>query len=68
MHIFYSSVRVDCGDPGTLANGIKVGSNYTLGQLVHYHCDRGYLIRGSMTIRCHTSGRWTSSAPTCYGK
>ena len=48
-------------------------SGYVLNELLYYHCDDGYEIRGPETRECRESagnatGRWTGFTPTCEGR
>ncbi|XP_078580606.1 uncharacterized protein LOC144864418 isoform X3 [Branchiostoma floridae x Branchiostoma japonicum] len=53
-----------CGDPGAPVNGNRVGS-YFVGNTVTFSCSAGYIIQGSATATCQSSGQWTSAVPTC---
>ncbi|XP_040823013.1 CUB and sushi domain-containing protein 1 [Ochotona curzoniae] len=58
---------VSCGDPGTLANGIQFGSDFTFNKTVSYQCNPGYLMEPATgsTIRCIQDGSWNQSKPLC---
>ncbi|XP_078301352.1 CUB and sushi domain-containing protein 1 isoform X1 [Panthera onca] len=58
---------ISCGDPGTLANGIQFGTDFTFNKTVSYQCDPGYLLEPvtSSTIRCTKDSTWNNSKPTC---
>ena len=56
---------VDCGDPGTPANGVKLGSAITYKSIVSYACETGYAMRGGSQRTCQASGEWTGSLPLC---
>ncbi|XP_005562578.3 CUB and sushi domain-containing protein 1 isoform X1 [Macaca fascicularis] len=58
---------ISCGDPGTLANGIQFGTDFTFNQTVSYQCNPGYLMEPvtSATIRCTKDGTWNQSKPVC---
>ena len=59
---------VDCGDPGTLANGFRIGSNQNFGNEVSYRCDFGFQLSGSQTRSCQSNGRWSGTLPVCMSK
>ncbi|XP_003271454.2 CUB and sushi domain-containing protein 1 [Nomascus leucogenys] len=58
---------ISCGDPGTLANGIQFGNDFTFNKTVSYQCNPGYLMEPvtSATIRCTKDGTWNQSKPVC---
>ncbi|KAF3825616.1 hypothetical protein GH733_005598 [Mirounga leonina] len=58
---------ISCGDPGTLANGIQFGTDFTFNKTVSYQCDPGYLMEPitSSTIRCTKDSTWNNSKPVC---
>ncbi|KAB0373534.1 hypothetical protein FD755_015193 [Muntiacus reevesi] len=58
---------ISCGDPGTLANGIQFGTDFTFNKTVSYQCNPGYTMEPatSPTIRCTKDSTWNHSKPTC---
>nr|XP_055205502.1 CUB and sushi domain-containing protein 1 isoform X1 [Gorilla gorilla gorilla] len=58
---------ISCGDPGTLANGIQFGTDFTFNKTVSYQCNPGYLMEPvtSATVRCTKDGTWNESKPVC---
>lgn len=62
---FVSYIVVDCLDPGTPANGIKLGFSTTYQSVVSYACQTGYAMRGDSQRTCQASGDWTGSVPLC---
>ncbi|XP_032960426.1 CUB and sushi domain-containing protein 1 [Rhinolophus ferrumequinum] len=58
---------ISCGDPGTVANGIQFGTDFTFNQTVSYQCDPGYVMdpATSPTIRCTKDSTWNHSKPVC---
>uniref|UniRef100_H0WLJ2 CUB and Sushi multiple domains 1 n=1 Tax=Otolemur garnettii TaxID=30611 RepID=H0WLJ2_OTOGA len=58
---------ISCGDPGTLANGIQFGADFTFNKTVSYQCDPGYLLEPATaaTIRCTKDSTWNQSKPVC---
>ena len=60
----------ECVDPGLVANALKLGTNYNVGENVLYKCNTGYQIVGSDTITCGSDGNWTPPVNqiTCKGK
>ena len=60
-------VAVDCGDPGTLANGVRRLTTTTLNSVVTYQCNRGYELDGSSSRVCQATGVWSGLLPICRG-
>ncbi|XP_070454474.1 CUB and sushi domain-containing protein 1 isoform X2 [Equus przewalskii] len=58
---------ISCGDPGTLANGIQFGTDFTFNKTVSYQCNPGYVMDPvtSPTIRCTKDSTWSHSKPVC---
>lgn len=54
-----------CGDPGTPTNGVKIGSDYSIGAVVKYRCRVSYLLVGSSSRVCQIDGSWSDSLPSC---
>ena len=65
--IFYDT-EIQCGDPGTPADGVKVGSDYKFGKSVSFECNPGFALRGSLRRTCKSDGAWDGTQPTCKGK
>ena len=60
-------LAIDCGDPGTPANGQRSLSGTTPGYVAIYTCDVGYTMQGSTSITCQYNGQWSGSVPQCNG-
>lgn len=67
---FLSSLVINCGDPGALANGIQFGNDFTFNKTVSYQCNPGYLMEpaSSSTMRCVKDSTWNQSKPICKGE
>lgn len=59
---------MNCGDPGTPANGIRYGDSFTYQSTIFLECDPGYKLVGDLTRACQADGTWSGSQPTCQGK
>ena len=63
-------VAGSCTDPVVPNNGLKQGTDNSLGATVTYSCNDGYSLVGAVTISCQGSGSsvmWSDSIPTCQG-
>lgn len=61
-------MSASCDDPGTIAQGRKIGNDYSHGQMVTYECiTQGYSLVGNPTLTCN-DGSWDSQRPQCKGK
>ncbi|XP_068827503.1 CUB and sushi domain-containing protein 1-like [Capricornis sumatraensis] len=58
---------ISCGDPGTMANGIQFGTDFTFNKTVSYQCNPGYTMEPATppTICCTKDSTWNHSKPTC---
>lgn len=56
---------VDCRDPGSPTNGVKLGFATTYQSVVNYACRTGYAMRGESRRTCQANGEWTGSLPLC---
>ena len=56
---------VDCGPPPSITNGSPTTpASTTFRETIVYSCSDGYIILGSTTITCLSTGSW-SSPPIC---
>ncbi|XP_048586831.1 sushi, von Willebrand factor type A, EGF and pentraxin domain-containing protein 1-like isoform X3 [Nematostella vectensis] len=56
---------LDCGDPGTPRNSLKLNTNHTFNNYVFYHCLDGHAHRGYSYRRCTVTGSWSNRNPEC---
>eukprot|EP00062_Callorhinchus_milii_P009370 gi/632953198/ref/XP_007892273.1/ PREDICTED: CUB and sushi domain-containing protein 1 [Callorhinchus milii] len=58
---------ISCGNPGALANGVQLGSDFTYNKTVIYQCNPGYMMEpaGSSTLRCTRDESWNLPKPVC---
>ena len=54
-----------CPKPPALKNGVIKASRYSVGSVIKYICNDGYILRGSSIRRCLSSRKWSNRAPTC---
>ena len=67
MFLIFMYSAVNCGTPPDVINGSPGTQDMTtLGGMVTYTCDIGYILSGSPTVSCLASGSW-STRPTCIG-
>lgn len=57
-----------CGDPGVPVHGIRLGEEFTVGSVVRFSCEPGYVLRGSPERTCLANGTWLGTQPECHGK
>ena len=55
-----------CGDPGSVDNAVRFGTDFTEGSSVSYNCISA-CHRGGGSITCNANGSWDPK-PTCDGK
>ena len=62
-------IAIQCGDPGTPANGDRTISSQAIGGTVRYTCNSGYYLVGDSERTCRSSGSssaaWSGSLPRC---
>ncbi|XP_052239934.1 sushi, von Willebrand factor type A, EGF and pentraxin domain-containing protein 1-like [Dreissena polymorpha] len=57
---------LDCGDPPVVAHStVHIPTRTLVGDKATYTCSNGYVVSGSASIQCQTSGAW-SKTPICY--
>ena len=56
---------IQCPDPGTPANGRRLGETFEVGDTVLFMCSDGYQLDGSMVVMCQEDGTWDHPTPTC---
>ena len=59
---------VNCGDPGSLANGFRIGDKFTYGESVVFDCNAGYKLHGSIVRKCEANGQWSGTVVSCVGE
>uniref|UniRef100_A0A673BJS4 CUB and Sushi multiple domains 2 n=1 Tax=Sphaeramia orbicularis TaxID=375764 RepID=A0A673BJS4_9TELE len=55
-----------CGDPGVPVHGIRLGEEFTVGSVVRFSCEPGYVLRGSPERTCLANGNWSGEKPQCF--
>lgn len=54
-----------CGDPGTPANGRRIGDDFSIGATVLFHCNDDFDLVGDKFRVCLDNGAWTGAQPIC---
>lgn len=49
-------------------HGIRLGEEFTVGSVVRFSCEPGYMLKGSPERTCLTNGTWLGTQPECHGK
>ncbi|TRY64582.1 hypothetical protein DNTS_003137, partial [Danionella cerebrum] len=71
FHLEYTAIGLDsCPEPQTPSSGVKVGERYFVGDVVSFHCEQGYTLKGSAYITCMPGPvrRWNYPAPLCLAQ
>uniref|UniRef100_A0A8C2WMG0 CUB and Sushi multiple domains 2 n=1 Tax=Cyclopterus lumpus TaxID=8103 RepID=A0A8C2WMG0_CYCLU len=55
-----------CGDPGIPVHGIRLGEEFTVGTMVRFSCEPGYVLKGSPERTCLINGTWLGTQPECH--
>uniref|UniRef100_A0A3P8W543 CUB and Sushi multiple domains 2 n=1 Tax=Cynoglossus semilaevis TaxID=244447 RepID=A0A3P8W543_CYNSE len=55
-----------CGDPGVPVHGIRLGEEFTVGSVVRFSCEPGYMLKGSPERTCLANGTWHGAQPECH--
>eukprot|EP00117_Sycon_ciliatum_P036248 scpid11835/ scgid3889/ Sushi, von Willebrand factor type A, EGF and pentraxin domain-containing protein 1 len=58
-------VQIDCGPPGSPANGDAAYGSSTFESVVNWMCNPGYVMAGSNVATCQFNGQWSAVTPTC---
>lgn len=63
---FRHHLEVVCEPPISPDNGyIQGGSTYKAGEVVQFHCHRGYMVEGQPIAVCQDNGKWSGTFPKC---
>ena len=70
MSFYFSLIYlvVDCGDPGSVSNGVRIMSATTYLSTAKYFCHPGYKLLGSPERVCEAEGQWSGQATSCVSK
>uniref|UniRef100_A0A671RXC0 CUB and sushi domain-containing protein 1-like n=1 Tax=Sinocyclocheilus anshuiensis TaxID=1608454 RepID=A0A671RXC0_9TELE len=55
-----------CGDPGVPVHGIRLGEEFSVGSIVRFSCEPGYVLKGSSERTCLANGSWVGIQPECH--
>ncbi|XP_055074905.1 CUB and sushi domain-containing protein 2 [Misgurnus anguillicaudatus] len=55
-----------CGDPGVPVHGIRLGEEFSVGNVVRFSCESGYILKGSSERSCLANRTWVGIQPECH--
>ncbi|KAK3796935.1 hypothetical protein RRG08_032239 [Elysia crispata] len=56
---------INCGAPGSIANGQVLGKDYSYGKQIKFRCKQGFELSGDPVLTCEEWGDWDFEIPTC---
>ena len=65
--LFCQFAGVDCGSLTAPLNGFIDIEETTLGSVVSYSCQRGYILSNDESRVCQSTGVWSGEEPICEG-
>lgn len=68
MYLLTGDSGSRCGDPGVPVHGIRLGEQFSVGSVVRFSCEPGYVLRGSLERTCLPNSTWQGLQPECQGK
>ena len=64
----YLILAVGCGNLDTPLNGSLTGNRTVYPNSVHFACDSGFILSGSVVRKCQANGTWDGTKTKCNGK
>ena len=58
-------VKKKCSEPELLLNGYFIDNDWSYQDVVEYHCDQGYELKGVSVRRCLATGQWSETDVSC---
>ena len=69
QNVIFFLMLGSCGTPRSLTNGQTSYTSTTVGSIVTYTCDPGYMMTaGNSSRTCQSDGLWSGNLPTCTRK
>ncbi|XP_068694975.1 sushi, von Willebrand factor type A, EGF and pentraxin domain-containing protein 1-like isoform X1 [Montipora foliosa] len=62
---YTSCEAVDCGNLDTPLNGSLTGNRTVYPNSVHFECDSGFILSGSVVRKCQANGTWDGTKTKC---
>ena len=60
-------VAVDCGELDIPTNGSRLGRKTFFPNVLHFACDKGFILHGSSERQCMANGTWSGNQTFCKG-
>lgn len=67
-YTFWSTLVIDCGDPGTPWHGYLHGSYFHFNSKVTFSCRPQHHLEGDKQRTCQVDGQWSGEQPKCLGE
>lgn len=68
IYVFIYQGPPTCGSPEKAENTTIIGTKRTIGSIIDYVCPDGYMLIGSKSRTCESTGFWSDEPATCKCK
>ena len=66
--MYHMISAVDCGPLSVPMNGSSAGDSTVFPNSVHFNCDSGFILNGSIRRTCQANGTWSGVPTVCNGR
>ncbi len=66
-----SSVEILCRNITSSINDPRIEysmEGLKVGDMIHFECQAGYVVNGSVHLECNDDGQWVGTIPVCNGE